>query len=99
MTVTKLRNVDWGKCRALFTLTTSEGFEIHNMRLVNGINGFYVAGPSEKGKDGAYHRTVWVPDSMQKQLTALVSVQYDPGNKTSQSMPTPETTNDIEIPF
>ncbi len=78
MKITKMRKVDWGKTKALFTLITSEGIEIKDMKVVEGINGMFVAPPSVKGKDDNYYNTLWIPKELQPQLNELAQNAFDP---------------------
>ena len=50
----------WGKVRAFFDLTTTEGFTIKGFKIIEGINGLFVSNPSQKGSDGEYYDTIWM---------------------------------------
>ena len=50
----------WGKVRAFFDLTTTEGFTIKGFKIIEGINGLFVSMPSQKGSDEEYYDTIWV---------------------------------------
>lgn len=78
MKIINMRKVDWGKTKALFTLVTPEGIEIKDMKIVEGINGIFVAPPSVKGKDDKYYNTIWIPKELQPKLTELAQNEYDP---------------------
>ena len=77
MKIDKMRKVDWGKTKALFTLITSEGFEIKDMKVVEGINGMFVEPPSQKGKDDKYYNTVWIPKEINRQQLTVWTRYYN----------------------
>lgn len=91
--IQKMKNVDWGKTRAVFTLITPDKIEIKNMRLVNGINGFFVSPPSQKGSDDKYYPMIWIPKELQPQILALAEKEFDPNGQ-----PVQQKVED-EIPF
>ncbi len=83
MEIIAMRNVDWGKVKAILTIKTSEGFEIKNCKLVEGSHGLFVASPSVKGKDDQYHDIVWIPKENREELNRLASDIYDPSGEYS----------------
>tara|TARA_Y100000310_G_C20613348_1_gene779211 strand:+ start:735 stop:1022 length:288 start_codon:yes stop_codon:yes gene_type:complete len=95
MRIINMKPVDWGKVVAVFTLITTDGIEIKNMRLVNGINGKFASGPSIKGKDDKYYNMIWIPKEIQPELNTLAIDIYDEEAKES----TQQTTGDNDIPF
>jgi len=54
MKISRMNKGEWGKVRAFFDLTTSDGFTIKGFKLVEGISGLFVGFPSAKGTDGEY---------------------------------------------
>ncbi len=49
-----------GKMRAIVSVTFDDEFVVHDIRVVEGVNGFFVAMPSRKGSDGE-HRDIAHP--------------------------------------
>tara|TARA_R100000458_G_C8188355_1_gene182936 strand:+ start:84 stop:374 length:291 start_codon:yes stop_codon:yes gene_type:complete len=84
MKVIAMRNVDWGKVKALLTIETSEGFEIKNCKLVEGQHGLFVASPSVKGKDDTYHDIIWFPQDKRDAINDMASKIYDPSGEYNQ---------------
>ena len=78
MKVIAMRNVDWGKVKALLTIKTADGFEIKNCKLVEGVNGLFVASPSVKGKDETYHDIIWFPKDKREEINKMASDTFDP---------------------
>ena len=88
MEVTSRRNVDWNnKVKAILTIKTSEGFEIKNLKLIEGSNGFFVASPSTKGKDEQYHDTIWIPKEVRDRLNDMASAVYDSNLSANEPYP------------
>jgi len=76
-----MKNVDWNKVKALLTIETADGFEIKNCKLVEGVNGLFVASPSVKGKDDTYHDIIWFPKDKRDQINKIASDAYDPSGE------------------
>jgi DNA-binding cell septation regulator SpoVG len=68
-----IKTGDWGKTKAFFTITTNEGFEIKGCKLVDGQNGFFIAPPSQKDKEGNYKPQAWIPKELQQDIIDIVS--------------------------
>ena len=49
-----------GKMRAVVSVTFDNEFVVHDIRVVEGVNGYFVAMPSRKGNDGE-HRDIAHP--------------------------------------
>ena len=60
MKIERINKGSWGKVRAFFDLTTTEGFTIKGFKIIEGINGLFVSMPSQKGSDGEYYDTIWM---------------------------------------
>lgn len=101
MKITSMRNVDWGnKVKAILTIKTSEGFELKNFKLIEGINGFFVASPSLKGKDEQYHDTIWIPKERRDSLNDMASGVYDSTIPANESYPQfKRAVAESEVPF
>ena len=65
MQITKvaIRPVDMNKVKALASITIDDEFVIHDLRIVEGEEGFFVAMPSRKLRDGS-HRDIAHPICM-----------------------------------
>jgi len=81
MKISRMNKGEWGKVRAFFDLTTSDGFTIKGFKLVEGISGLFVGFPSAKGTDGEYNDTVWVAQEVREEVNVLAHQMYnDPTN-------------------
>tara|TARA_X000001036_G_C20641190_1_gene791171 strand:- start:987 stop:1388 length:402 start_codon:yes stop_codon:yes gene_type:complete len=60
MKIERMNKGSWGKVRAFFDLTTTEGFTMKGFKIIEGINGLFVSMPSQKGSDGEYYDTIWM---------------------------------------
>ncbi|WP_350343730.1 septation regulator SpoVG [Proteinivorax tanatarense] len=49
-----------GKMKAIVSVTFDDEFVVHDIRVIEGTNGFFVAMPSRKGNDGE-HRDIAHP--------------------------------------
>ena len=105
MKIERMNKGQWGKVRAFFDLTTTEGFTIKGFKIIEGINGLFVSMPSQKGNDDEYYDTIWVDskglrDDLNKlALEAYSGSQYmdtlnesvgDNMRSTNKSTPKPE---------
>ena len=61
----------WGKVRAFFDLTTSEGFVIKGFKIIEGINGLFVSMPSQKSNDGEYYDSVFATKELRDELNQI----------------------------
>jgi len=107
-----MRKGSWGKLTAFFDVATDEGFIIKGFKLVNGINGFFVGFPSQKGNDDEYHDTIWltenVRESLREQLNKMAVEEYNKDNPiepitdttdentTANTSPPTASSNDVE---
>lgn len=73
----KLQNDGSGKTMAFFDIQTDDEIIIKGFRVVNGVNGLFVASPDEKGKDGKYYETVILPKTMKEKLQAMALDEYN----------------------
>lgn len=77
------QGTDWGKVKALFSIVTDEGFEIHSCKLIDGAKGFFVTGPTKaRYRDGKpvmedgkakYDHLLWIPDTLKDEIVDLAS--------------------------
>lgn len=55
MTAVRLRRIDTeGRMRAIASITFDDEFVIHDIRIINGNNGLFVAMPSKRTPDGEF---------------------------------------------
>ena len=66
---------DWGKIKAFFSVELS-GFTMKGFKLIEGVNGLFVAPPSQKDSDGKYNNTVFVKKIEMETLTKLAIKEY-----------------------
>ena len=104
MKIERMNKGSWGKVRAFFDLTTTEGFTIKGFKIIEGINGLFVSMPSQKGTnqqgEDEWFDTIWVEKELRDKLNQLAVESYgsqfketlDNSNveKTEQSSDTPE---------
>jgi len=84
MKIERMNKGNWGKVRAFFDLSTSDGFTIKGFKLIEGINGLFVSVPSQKGNDEEYYDTVWVESKqLRDELNSLAIDTYN----SNDSMP------------
>ena len=79
----------WGKVRAFFDLTTSEGFIIKGFKIIEGINGLFVSMPSQKSNDGEYYDSVFATKELRDELNKIALDNYG-SNYSETTAPTNE---------
>lgn len=67
--------IDKGNMKAVGTLTI-DGVRIYGVKIVEGKNGLFVALPSYKGKDGAYHNQVGIDESVYEKICKFCIAEY-----------------------
>lgn len=87
MKITKVvvRLVDMNKVRAVASITFDEEFVVHNLRIVNGDKGLFVAMPSRKLPNGEY-RDVAHPINTETR-ERIQNVVLDEYNRVKDEMP------------
>ena len=76
MKIERMNKGSWGKVRAFFDLTTSEGFTIKGFKIIEGINGLFVSMPSQKGSDGEYYDSIYASKELRDELNKLALDAY-----------------------
>ena len=71
MKIERMNKGEWGKVRAFFDLTTSEGFVIKGFKIIEGINGLFVSMPSQKSNDGEYYDSVFATKELRDELNQI----------------------------
>ena len=82
MNIERMNKGQWGKVRAFFDLSTSDGFTIKGFKIIEGINGLFVSMPSQKGKnqqgEDEYYDSVWVESkTLREDLNKLAIDAYN----------------------
>tara|TARA_Y100000590_G_scaffold87790_2_gene98462 strand:- start:975 stop:1355 length:381 start_codon:yes stop_codon:yes gene_type:complete len=94
MKIERMNKGSWGKVRAFFDVTTSDGFTIKGFKIIEGINGLFVSLPSQKGNDDEYYDTVWLESKeLRDQLNQVALDHY--GSQYSETL-SPQSTNKTE---
>ena len=76
MKIERMNKGSWGKVRAFFDLTTTEGFTMKGFKIIEGINGLFVSPPSQKGSDGEYYDTVFADKDLRDELQQVALRAY-----------------------
>ncbi len=97
MKIDRINKGSWGKIRAFFDLKTEEGFTIKGFKLVEGVNGLFVAFPSQKGSDNDYKDTVWAERELKDNVTALALDHYKNTKAEEPSSSFPSTGSGFSI--
>ena len=75
MKIDKMTKGSWGKIRAYFSVEVS-GFTMKGFKLIEGMNGLFVAPPSQKHEDGKYNNTVFIEKEILNTLTKMAIKEY-----------------------
>jgi len=97
MKIERMNKGSWGKVRAFFDLTTSEGFTMKGFKIIEGINGLFVSMPSQKGSDGEYYDSIYASKELRDELNKLALDSY--GSQYDQTLSqetSPETGKESE---
>ena len=76
MKIERMNKGSWGKVRAFFDLTTTEGFTIKGFKIIEGINGLFVSMPSQKSSDGEYYDSTYASKELRDELNQLALDAY-----------------------
>ena len=76
MKIERMNKGSWGKVRAFFDLTTTEGFTIKGFKIIEGINGLFVSMPSQKSSDGEYYDSIYASKELRDELNLLALDAY-----------------------
>ena len=91
MKIERMNKGSWGKVRAFFDLTTTEGFIIKGFKIIEGINGLFVSMPSQKSNDGEYYDSVFATKELREKLNKTALDHYG-SNYSETTAPTNEET-------
>ena len=90
MNIERMNKGSWGKVRAFFDLTTSEGLTVKGFKIIEGINGLFVGVPSQKGKDDEYFDTVYIAPELREEVNHIAMQEYGMENAPSENFRFPE---------
>ena len=97
MKIERMNKGAWGKIKAFFDVETDDGFILKGFKIVEGIEGFFVGFPSQKGKDDEYYDTVWADKDIKEEVNKLALNHYsDPDFKENNKQ---EQNNNEEVLF
>ena len=94
MKIERMNKGSWGKVRAFFDLTTSEGFIIKGFKIIEGINGLFVSMPSQKSNDGEYYDSVFADKDLRDELEKIAIREYGQESVASSSSTSPNSTEE-----
>ena len=100
MKIYRMNKGSWGKVRAFFDIQTEDGFIIKGLRLIEGINGKFVAMPSQKGQDGEYYDSVLADKELKDELCQIALQEYgqDTGTESPNQTPSDTVNQSSEVP-
>lgn len=98
MKIERINKGSWGKVRAFFDLTTTEGFTIKGFKIIEGINGLFVSMPSQKGSDGEYYDTIWMESKeLRESVNKLALDSYGAQADNNLNAGVPNTAEDVAV--
>ncbi|RZM81123.1 septation protein spoVG [Klebsiella pneumoniae] len=79
VTDVRLRRVETdGRMRAIASITLDEEFVVHDIRVIDGNNGLFVAMPSKRGVDGEFRDIAHpINSDTRAQIQAVVLAEYE----------------------
>jgi len=82
ITELRIRKVDDDtKLRAYVTVTFDNCFVVHNVKVIEGQNGLFIAMPSRKTNDGEYHDIAHpINSETRERLQKAIVTEYENGN-------------------
>ena len=92
----RMNKGSWGKVRAFFDLTTTEGFTIKGFKIIEGINGLFVSMPSQKSSDGEYYDSIYASKELREELNQMALNDY--GTQHDQTLST-EKPSSMDAPI
>lgn len=87
ITELRIRKVeDEGKLRAYVTVTFDNCFVVHNVKIIEGQNGLFIAMPSRKTANGEYKDVAHpISPEFRSELQAKIIDEYNAGHVESSS--------------
>ena len=95
VTDVRLRKIQTdGRMKALVSITLDEAFVIHNLRVIEGNSGLFVAMPSKRTPDGEFRDIAHpINSDMRQEIQDAVMKVYD---ETDEVIPDKNATSDNE---
>lgn len=95
VTDVRLRKIQTdGRMKALVSITLDEAFVIHDLRVIEGNSGFFVAMPSKRTPDGEFRDIAHpINSDMRQEIQDAVMKVYD---ETDEVIPDKNATSDNE---
>lgn len=95
VTVVRLRKIQTdGRMKALVSITLDEAFVIHDLRVIEGNSGLFVAMPSKRTPDGEFRDIAHpINSDMRQEIQDAVMKVYD---ETDEVIPDKNATSDNE---
>ena len=95
VTDVRLRKIDTdGRMKALVSITLDEAFVIHDLRVIEGNSGLFVAMPSKRTPDGEFRDIAHpINSDMRQEIQDAVMKVYD---ETDEVIPDKNATSDNE---
>ena len=97
VTDVRLRKIQTdGRMKALVSITLDEAFVIHDLRVIEGNSGLFVAMPSKRTPDGEFRDIAHpINSDMRQEIQDAVMKVYD---ETDEAIPDKNATSDNEEP-
>ena len=77
MKIKRMTCGDWGKVKALFTITTEDGISIDGFKIVEKFDGdIFVGFPSKQNKDGDWNNTIFIEEKEKKAELENMAVNH-----------------------
>ena len=95
VTDVRLRKIDTdGRMKALVSITLDESFVVHDLRVIEGNSGLFVAMPSKRTPDGEFRDIAHpINSDMRQEIQDAVMKVYD---ETDEVIPDKNATSDNE---
>ena len=101
LTISRMHKGNYGKVRAFFDITTEDGLIVKGFKLIEGINGIFMAVPSEKKEDGEYENHCYFPKDKKdvfEELFEMAKTEYKKEDS-NQKENNEDTNQSDEVPF
>jgi stage V sporulation protein G len=80
-----------GKLRAYVTITFDECFVVHNVKVIEGKDGMFIAMPSRKNRNGEYKDIAHpINGDFRNEMQEKILEKYQSGNFLDENEPEPE---------
>lgn len=78
ITDVRIRKVNYGRTRAYASLTIDDAFAVHDIKVIEGDNGLFIAMPSRRRSDGTFADVAHPINQETRELvsTAVIEAYY-----------------------